>query len=633
MTRVLQSLALLGFLPLAGVSAFDDPASTANLVRRLAERVDQGSYSPSELREAAERGGHAVQVAADLLDESKPERSAVLSQLIARASRNRNAHEELLKLYDPVAHEVFYTEKGMATERKIGAVLKWKEWPPLFQAVAIRACPRFTRDWILQRASDSSEQSVSRVASLIEEWSRWISFGNERQHRGAFLAMLVSMAEGEAMKASIRLSTSILAGIEHAHGFSPCCGSSGWLERRTRKVPEELRGKSAETCPLLGIVRTALSDGSPLVRAQACRAIASFSVTFPNEAMEFLLKQLEVEKDDIVLARIASSLASFPKDQRAGKAALELFRDNESVIVRREILYALAKSKWQVRDALILNAFRFPDSGVAGVAMSAVTSEVGPEVRERLVSISKGFKDTSPDLIDALGRLGDPRSLPYLSRCLAEEKRAVLRSKVAMALEKMKGGDTDKLIEDHFIRESSRDVRLQLIRLASRRRMMEVVPTLLDLAADHEADDDFRAEAIWGLGNFPGKEVESFLLNLSKSKGLPALYSILALTKLGNPYASPALEHLFFSGSPTEKMIILALLGEARKDHPVLRHGLSSSEFSVLLGAAKAACQIATESHRRSLAKVSENPFVVALLETGLRDVPTLAFYLREEKP
>jgi len=33
------------------------------------------------------------------------------------------------------------------------------------------------------------------------------------------------------------------------------------------------------------------------------------------------------------------------------------------------------------------------------------------------------------------------------------------------------------------------------------------------------------------------------------------------------------------------------------------------------------------------LAKVSENPFVGALLETGLRDVPTLAFYLREEKP
>jgi len=189
------------------------------------------------------------------------------------------------------------------------------------------------------------------------------------------------------------------------------------------------------------------------------------------------------------------------------------------------------------------------------------------------------------------------------------------------------------LIEDHFIRESSRDVRLQLIRLASRRRMMQVVPTLLDLAGDHEAEDDFRAEAIWGLGNFPGEEVESFLLNLSKSKGLPALYSILALTKLGNPYASPALEHLFFSGSPTEKMIILALLGEARKDHTVLRHGLNSSEFAVLLGATKAARQIDSDSHRKSLAKVSENPFVRALLETGLRDVPTLAFYLREEKP
>ena len=106
---------------------------------------------------AAGGGGVAVQVASDLLDESRPGRAAVLSPLIARAARNRNAQEELLKLYDPLAHEVFYTEKGMATERKIGAVLKWKEWPPLYQAVAIRACPRFTRDWILERASDSSE--------------------------------------------------------------------------------------------------------------------------------------------------------------------------------------------------------------------------------------------------------------------------------------------------------------------------------------------------------------------------------------------------------------------------------------------------------------------------------------------
>ena len=632
MTRVLQSLALLGCLPLAGVSAFDDSTSTSDLVHRLAESVDKGTYAPSELRKVAERGGVAVRVAADLLDESKPERASVLCQLIARASRNRNAHEELLKLYDPAAHETFYTEKGMATERKIGAVLDWKEWPPLFQAVAIRACPRFTRAWILKRTSDSSDQSVSRAAALIEEWSRWISFGNERQHRGTFLAMLVSMAEGEAMKASIRLSTSILAGIEHAHGFSPCCGSSGWLERRTRKVPEELRGKSAETCPLLGIVRTALSDGSPLVRAQACRAIASFSVTFPNEALELLLKLLELEKEDVVRARIGSSLASFPKDQRAGAAALKLFSGSDNAIVRREILYAMAKTKWQTRDAIMKEAFRSPDEGVAGVAMSAVTKEVGPEIRDRILSISKGFKDTSPDLVDALGRLGDPRALPYLRRCLVDEKRAILRAKVAMALEGIEGGDTDKLIEEHFIRESNRDVRLQLIRVASRRRMQGVVPTLLDLASDHEAADDFRAEAIWGLGNFPGNRVESLLLNLSKSRGLSALYSNLALTKLGNPYASAALEQLFLAGSPSERMIILALLGEARKDHPLVQRGLNSSEFAVLLGAAKAARQLGSEKYRRSLAKVSGDPHVKALLETGMRDVPTLAFYLREEK-
>ncbi|MFP6887028.1 MAG: HEAT repeat domain-containing protein [Opitutales bacterium] len=632
MTRFLTSLTLFGVLPFAGVSASGDSTSTSDLVHRLAERVEQGAYAPSELREVAERGGLAVRVAADLLDESKPDRSSVLCQLIGRAARNRNAPEELLKLYDPAAYETFYTEKGMATERKIGAVLDWKEWPPLFQSVAIRACPRFTRAWILQRISDSNEQSVSRTAVLIEEWSRWISFGNERQYRGAFLAMLISMSKGEAMKGSVRLSTSVLAGIEHAHGFSPCCGSSGWLKRRTRKVPEELRGKSAETCPLLGIVRTALSDDSPLIRAQACRAITSFSGTFPSEALELLLKLLELEKDDVVRARIGSSLASFPLDQRAGKAALELFRLSENSIVRREILYALAKTKWQTRDVILKEAFRFPEDGVAGVAMSAVTKEVGPGIRDRLVAISSRFKDTSPDLVDALGRLGDPRSLPYLSRCLRDEKRGVLRAKVAIALEKIDGEEADKLIEEHFIRESNRDVRLQLIRVASRRRMEDVVPTLIDLAKDQDAADDFRAEAIWGLGNFPGNRVESLLMTLSKSRGLSALYANLALTKLGNPYASTALEQLFLSGTPTERMIILALLGEARKDHPLVEQGLNSSEFAVLLGAAKAARQLGSEKYRKSLAKVSVDPHVRALLETGMRDVATLAYYLREER-
>ena len=100
----------------------------------------------------------------------------------------------------------------------------------------------------------------------------------------------------------------------------------------------------------------------------------------------------------------------------------------------------------------------------------------------------------------------------------------------------------------------------------------------------------------------------------------------------GNPYASAALEQLFLAGSPSERMIILALLGEARKDHPLEQRGLNSSEFAVLLGAAKAARQLGSKKYRRSLAKVSGDPHVKALLETGMRDVPTLAFYLREEK-
>ena len=64
MTRFLTSLTLFGVLPFAGVSASGDSTSTSDLVHRLAERVEQGAYAPSELREVAERGGLAVRVAA-----------------------------------------------------------------------------------------------------------------------------------------------------------------------------------------------------------------------------------------------------------------------------------------------------------------------------------------------------------------------------------------------------------------------------------------------------------------------------------------------------------------------------------------------------------------------------------------
>ena len=50
------------------------------------------------------------------------------------------------------------------------------------------------------------------------------------------------------------------------------------------------------------------------------------------------------------------------------------------------------------------------------------------------------------------------------------------------------------------------------------------------------------------------------------------------------------------------------------------------------IGAAKAARQLGSEKYRKSLAKVSVDPHVRALLETGMRDVPTLAYYLREER-
>ena len=83
-------------------------------------------------------------------------------------------------------------------------------------------------------------------------------------------------------------------------------------------------------------------------------------------------------------------------------------------------------------------------------------------------------------------------------------------------------------------------------------------------------------------------------------------------------------------GTPTERLVILALLGEAGVDHQLIARGLRSSEFAVLLGAGRAAGQVG--EHEEELEIVLRDPFVNALLNTSLRDVHTLAFYLNRKR-
>ncbi len=361
---------------------------------------------------------------------------------------------------------------------------------------------------------------------------------------------------------------------------------------------------------------------------QACRALSKLGWPVNRPALAALLALAGNEKDITVLSRIGEALGAFPREAKAGAAALKLFSQTRSPVVRREILYATAKAQWRERGEILRAALRAPQAGVLSVAMAAVTKDSPKEVRKQLVLLSRQFEDTSPDLVDALGPLGDARAVPYLQGRLRTEKRAVLRAKIVLALEQIKGAAVDRLIEERLISEPDREVRLQLVRVAARRKMESALPLLLDLAGDESAADDLRVEAIWGLGAFTS--AKGTLLALGQRKGRASVYANLALARMGDPKAKQELYAHYKNGTPTERLIILALLGEAGVDHPLIERGLRSDEFAVLLGAVRAAGQVG--GHREQLNVVRRDPFVNSLLNTSLSDVHTLAFYLNRKK-
>lgn len=583
--------------------------STADLVADLVHRIDEGEWVVPEIRDAAGRGVEAALEAARFLDPDKPERTATLYDFIALAGRRRRLPGEALRLYDPEAYRLFYTEAGHADQAKLVPAFDEDRWPrPLAQA-AVRAAPVPALAWLSAQATGERPR-LADLAALLDVWSQWIEDGHERQHNKAFIQALERLALSPTVTADPLASKALLAAVA--------------------------RTRAASLTPF---VRSQLSREDPAWRGLACTALGSLST---KEALDALAAHAETEQDAGALSRLCSSLKAFPDSPRAGDIALRVFTRTSHEPIRRTILYVLSETAWPQKDDLIRAAFAHPADGVLGAALGAVESTTSPEILEQVLARASQADEPTPHLVDAMGHIHSPEAAERLSTWLQEEENEAMRVKIVNALESVGGKRAQHAIASLVETETSAAVMVYVLSAAGRLEVRQAVPKIVAMTSDPATPAEIRVEAIWALGHIPTRASLDCLNALARDPATfygnaPGIdveqvrfYTALARLKAGLADARPTVERMYREGAPIDRLNILAAFGYLRLDHPLIVEGLRSPDFPVLLAAVKAAHDVGPKRHLEELKSLRREPLVAEFLGTGLQDVESLRHYLDE---
>lgn len=601
LTSALVALALWA-LPTGNLAFADDPDPVRETVARIVNEADAGHDAGSMILPAADLGIQAAIECARRFDPQKPKRNAALLEVIALAAQSRRSHPELLKLYDPDARRLFYSEAGATDQRMIGSALALEIWPAKVPEAMVRAAPLATLDWMHQQAK-SEKPRLAELIAIWQTWGFWARAGHERQ----YLPTLEKAAQELAENRAIRADAPTVAALVRFIGECKARGATPF-------------------------VVASLTHESPAVRAAAASACARLA---SDEALTALIKASATENDPAPQQKIAMAFETWANRTEAGDALLALFTRTPHAAVRREALFSAAHATWPRRKELLKLAFEKPVEGVLGAALVALHEKPEPALLPDTLEIAAHTDDAQPALIDALASFADARAAPHLTRWLSKQENSVLKVKLLLALEKCSNHEADAWVLKLAKEDASAMVVEQALGIVGRKQVKGAEDLLLALAGDADAPPQVRVEAIWAMGRFDTPAIRQLLRNLGdqtekyfhagganqmpeEAIDIARLMAALAEIRLGVPDADARLQKAFDRTTGTGQLTALVMLAQMKRDHPIIPAGLESTDTAIVLGAARAAAAVASEKYLAKLRAIRNGKFIDALLNSGL---------------
>lgn len=581
----------------AAVTAVEPSAGHAEIVHALCLAAEEGRYDGEAVRQLAQSGLLGSLAALTVLDAEHPRRRTMVHDALAWAGRCRGWHPEMLRRYDPGAHAVFHGE-GRQEQERVATCLDWAEWPQATPAVLVRAAPLPTLAW-LEDQKGRAQPELGRLRLVLDEWASWIRIGRERQYVDELCQRIAALARSPAIVADEPTFIRVLRSAGDA-------------------------GAVAATEPLI----EALDHASAAVRAEALAALAKLP---GQRAMAAVIGRSALESDPEVVTRLAERLAVWADSSEAGAAALSLL-ESDDPRVRHAAVAAAVSAGWPQRAEIITRAMADTDGAVVGAALQAIALDAEGIPADPVLDLAADYAQALPELVDALGALRDPRASLLLVSWLRKEVNGAVQVKLVLALRSIGDVIARKAIASLLDTSTDPVVVEHALAAIDDLAIEDAVPRLLALGDDRTAPDGVRLHAIRALGRFGRPDTQAALLRLqahalesfvaegdtpgfAEQDLLDAVAIEIAIARLrhGDAEAGAELQRLWTGGIAASRFFMLQALAETGVEHPVIRHGLASADFAVLLAALRCVRVIGPERYREDLLRLQGMPLLQSI--------------------
>jgi len=599
-----------------GAATESAEASETAAIRALLAEEEPGQ-PPAETVETLRKSGiSAALAAAAFLDEARPAQAELLADIIASAAMCRRMHPEILRIYQPAAYDLFYAPTAADSQQPLAVGLGWQTWPRLLPEAVVRAAPLPTMAWLKAQAA-SATPDLTKLRLLFPALGWWLRADHERHYAAEFRALVAALAASPPVVADPPTAAALLRLIAEARAVA----AGDWVIGMLRSPDEELRQAAAVTLGRLA--------------AQARPAGPQPAGDFGPRALAAWLAQVGVEQAPAVLAALAAAAEAWPDSEEASAAMRDVFLRSTDPGVQRSILLAVANTRWPDRQVMIRQALETSTGSVLGAALDAAAvhpdASLLPAIRELLAE----QPEPSPQLIDAVGATADAAALGPLLGWLKRERNPALRLKLILAIHRIPGDLSDRVLTDLLARVAEPVEADLLCRIASQRKLPGAARFLRGLAEDVTAPVEIRARAIWALGGAAdpdsreslrrlGADTARYFPDLAATRLIPEaleqarLFIDLARLRQGEKTVEADVMRRFEAATPATRVAVLRSLAEIKLDSPLIAASLESGDYAVLEAAVRAAAAADPARYAPRLAAIRDSPFITALLQAGL---------------